>query len=57
MIISILLAPGILIFAISRHEHGERIFPQWRDRVIVVIILGFALLSLYLHFSGIWPIV
>lgn len=57
MIISILLAPGILIFAISRHEHGERIFPQWRDRIIVVIILGFALLSLYLHFSGIWPIV
>ena len=57
MIISILLAPGLLIHAIGQHEHNEAILPKLHDKVIAVIIIGFALLSLYLHFSGIWPIV
>lgn len=57
MITSILLAPGLIIHTIGQHEHDEAVLPALHDKVIAVIILATAFVSLYLHFSGIWPIV
>lgn len=57
MITSILLAPGLIIHAIGQRERGAEVLPLKRDKIIAALIIAVALLSLYLHFSGIWPIV
>lgn len=57
MITSILLAPGLVIHALGQKERGEVVLPHLHDKVIAAIIIVTAIVSLYLHFAGIMPIV
>lgn len=57
MITSILLAPSIAVYAVGEHGRGNPLLPTKHDKVIAAIIVVAAIVSLYLHFSGIAPIV
>ena len=57
MITTILFAPAILVYYLGERGRGKVAFPLLRDKVIAVVIIAFAILSLYLHFSGIMPII
>lgn len=57
MITTILFAPAIVVYAIGERDRGKPVFPRTSDKVIAVVVVILAIVSLYLHFSGISPIV
>lgn len=57
MITTILFAPGILVYAAGEKGRGKPVLPAVHDKVIALVVVIVALISLYLHFSGIAPIV
>lgn len=57
MITTILFAPAILVYWFGEKGRGKKPFPLKRDKVIAVVVIVVAIISLYLHFSGIMPII
>ncbi|WP_302754471.1 basic amino acid/polyamine antiporter [Collinsella intestinalis] len=57
MITTILFAPAIVVYAIGERDRGKPVLPRTSDKVIAVVVVILAIVSLYLHFSGISPIV
>lgn len=57
MITTILFAPGILVYAAGEKGRGKPVLPAVHDKVIALVVVIVAVISLYLHFSGIAPIV
>lgn len=57
MVTTILFAPGILVYALGEHGRNKPVLPLMRDKVIALVAIVVAIISLYLHFSGIAPIV
>lgn len=57
MITTVLFAPGILLYLMGAHQYHKRAFCGLKDAIIVLAVIVLAIASLYLHFSGISPIV
>lgn len=57
MIMTIAIAPGIVVYAIGQHERGLPFLPSKIDKAFAVILVVAAVVSLALHITGIAPIV
>lgn len=57
MITTVLFAPGILVYAYGEKERGKPILPTKSDKIIAIANVIVAIVALYLHFSGIVPII
>lgn len=57
MITTILFALAIVVYAIGERDRGKPVLPRTSDKVIAAVVVLLAIVSLYLHFSGISPIV
>ena len=57
MVTTILFAPAIVVYVAGERGRGKAVLPNMHDKIIAVIVVVVAIISLYLHFSGISPIV
>lgn len=57
MITTILFAPAIVVYALGERGRGKPVLPLAHDKVIAAVVVVVAIISLYLHFTGIAPIV
>lgn len=57
MVTTILFAPGIVVYAMGEQSHGKPVLPLLHDKLIAAVVIVVAIVSLYLHFTGIAPIV
>lgn len=57
MVTTILFAPGIAVYIVGERRRGKPILPHVHDKIIAVIIIATAVVSLYLHLSGVAPII
>ena len=48
----ILYTPGILVFALGKHEKGEKIFKRNYEAIIAILLILLALTALYMIISG-----
>ncbi len=57
MLTTLLFAPGLIVYALGEKQRGKAILPTKADKIIAVINVVVAIIALYLHFSGILPVV
>ena len=57
MVTTILFAPGILVYALGERGRKHPVLPLAHDKVIAAVVIVVAIISLYLHFSGIAPVI
>ncbi len=57
MVTTVLFAPGIIVYAIGERGRGKPVLPSLHDKAIAAAVVIIAIVSLYLHFAGIAPIV
>ena len=57
MVTTVLFAPGIVVYALGERGRGKPVLPHLHDKLIAAVVIVAAVISLYLHFSGISPIV
>ena len=57
MITTILFAPAIPVYMLGERGRGKPVLPHLHDKLIAAVVIVVAIISLYLHFAGIAPIV
>lgn len=57
MITTILFAPAIPVYIVGERGRGKQVLPHLHDKLIAAVVIVVAIISLYLHFAGIAPIV
>ncbi|WP_058269871.1 basic amino acid/polyamine antiporter [Olsenella massiliensis] len=57
MVTTVLFAPAIAVYWLGEQGRGKVPLPLRRDKLIALVVVCLAVLSLCLHFSGIMPII